>query len=104
MSVRSRGEKAVLANEEKGDLNQLPALSNNTGDDVDLNIDDGDHDRVSPRAIPRKYRLLALSMIIFFNTSSSFSESTLSPLKSTFRKQLGVTSESCSYCPQVTSR
>jgi len=50
-------------------------------------------DPVVTRRIPRRYRLLAFSMIIFFNTSSSFSESTLSPLKSTIRKELGVTSE-----------
>ncbi|OCF32015.1 hypothetical protein I317_06699 [Kwoniella heveanensis CBS 569] len=43
------------------------------------------------RYIPLRYRLIAFSMVIFFNTSSSFSESTLSPLKSTFREQLGVT-------------
>lgn len=57
---------------------------------------DGDgesEERIATRAIPRRYRLLAFSMIIFFNTSSSFSESTLSPLKGVFRDQLGVTSE-----------
>jgi len=47
----------------------------------------------SRRFIPRKYQFIAFSMIIFFNTSSSFSESTLSPLKSVIRKELGVTSE-----------
>ncbi|WVF71060.1 hypothetical protein IAT40_005857 [Kwoniella sp. CBS 6097] len=48
------------------------------------------------RYIPLRYRLVAFSMVIFFNTSSSFSESTLSPLKSTFREKLGVTSK-CSF-------
>ncbi|WVW83550.1 hypothetical protein I302_105571 [Kwoniella bestiolae CBS 10118] len=47
--------------------------------------------QASSRAIPLRYRLMAFSMIVFFNTSSSFSESTLSPLKSTFREELGVT-------------
>jgi hypothetical protein len=48
--------------------------------------------RNAVRAIPNSYKLLAFSMIIFFNSSSSFSESTLSPLKGIFRKELGVTS------------
>jgi len=45
------------------------------------------------KAIPNSYKLLAFSMIILFNTSSSFSESTLSPLKGIFRKELDVTSK-----------
>ena len=53
-----------------------------------------DSERLAIRAIPRRYQLLAFSMIIFFNTSSSFSESTLSPLKGVFRDNLGVTSTS----------
>lgn len=50
--------------------------------------------RFAVRAIPTSYKLMAFSMIIFFNTSSSFSESTLSPLKGIFRAELGVTSKS----------
>jgi len=50
--------------------------------------------RNTVKAIPNSYKLLAFSMIIFFNTSSSFSESTLSPLKGIFREELGVTSRS----------
>lgn len=53
---------------------------------------EGEDERLAIRAIPRRYQLLAFSMIIFFNTSSSFSESTLSPLKGVFRDNLGVTS------------
>jgi hypothetical protein len=52
-----------------------------------------DTSRMSPRAIPTSYKIMAFSMIIFFNTSSSFSESTLSPLKGIFRAELGVTSK-----------
>ena len=59
----------------------------------DLDVSDNDQ-RASRRFIPRKYQFIAFSMIIFFNTSSSFSESTLSPLKSIIRKELGVTSGS----------
>jgi hypothetical protein len=66
------------------------------GDGLRLSADE-DHDRISVRAIPRRYQLLAFSMIIFFNTSSSFSESTLSPLKGVFRQELGVTSRSDPY-------
>jgi len=44
-----------------------------------------------PLIIPLRYRLLAFSMIIFFATGSSFAENTLSPLKSTVRKELKVT-------------
>jgi hypothetical protein len=55
--------------------------------------EDPNHCRNSIRAIPKSYKLLAFSMIIFFNTSSSFSESTLSPLKGIFRAELGVTSK-----------
>lgn len=56
-------------------------------------------DRSEIRAIPTSYKLLAFSMIIFFNTSSSFSESTLSPLKGIFRAELGVTSKWISASP-----
>ncbi|WVQ95901.1 hypothetical protein IAU59_003000 [Kwoniella sp. CBS 9459] len=41
--------------------------------------------------IPWKYRLMAFSMIIFFATGSSFLENIAAPLKSTFRKELGIT-------------
>jgi hypothetical protein len=53
---------------------------------------DRDLCRNAVRATPNSYKLWAFSMIIFFNTSSSFSESTLSPLKGILRKELGVTS------------
>jgi len=41
---------------------------------------------------PLKYRLLALSCILFFTTGSAFAESTLGPLKSTFVRELKINS------------
>jgi hypothetical protein len=60
--------------------------------------EDVDPGRVAPGAIPVRYKVLAFSMIIFFNTGSSFSESTLSPLKGIFRRELGVTSKPFILC------
>jgi hypothetical protein len=62
-----------------------PLIENGQDDNIDRSV----------RTIPTSYKLLAFSMIIFFNTSSSFSESTLSPLKGILRAELGVTSKSC---------
>lgn len=44
--------------------------------------------------IPTKYRLIALSCILFMTTGASFAESTLGPLKSTFMKELDINSAS----------
>jgi hypothetical protein len=44
--------------------------------------------------IPLKYRMIALSMILFFSTGSSYLDAVISPLKSTLRKELSITSES----------
>ncbi|WVQ84824.1 hypothetical protein IAT38_006981 [Cryptococcus sp. DSM 104549] len=41
--------------------------------------------------IPLKYRIMAFSMILFFSTGSSWMQGVSSPLKSTFKKQLGIT-------------
>ncbi|WWD09701.1 hypothetical protein V865_007829 [Kwoniella europaea PYCC6329] len=85
MSVNERTGLALdnqVDNEKGRDLASIPTLPR----------DEQDEEGPSPnRFIPLKYRLIAFSMVVFFNTSSSFSESTLSPLKSTFREQLKVT-------------
>ncbi|WWC64309.1 uncharacterized protein I303_106919 [Kwoniella dejecticola CBS 10117] len=47
------------------------------------------HDRQV--AIPLRYRLIAFSMILFFATGSSFMQGISSPLKSTFKTELGLT-------------
>jgi hypothetical protein len=44
-----------------------------------------------PPIIPMRYRLMSFWMILFFATGSSYAESTLSPLKSTLRKELKIT-------------
>lgn len=62
--------------------------------DLDNLTDEAGQRAVPLRHIPRKYQIIAFCMIIFFNTSSSFSESTLSPLKSTIRSEMKITSES----------
>lgn len=62
--------------------------------DLDNLTDEAGQRAVPLRHIPRKYQIMAFCMIIFFNTSSSFSESTLSPLKSTIRSEMKITSES----------
>lgn len=41
---------------------------------------------------PLKYRLIALSCILFFTTGAAFAESTLGPLKSTFVRELKINS------------
>ncbi|WRT66793.1 uncharacterized protein IL334_003756 [Kwoniella shivajii] len=78
-------EKTNLVLEAPGEgqkgLTDVPVLTENEQDDTPS----------AARYIPMKYRIIAFSLVIFFNTSSSFSESTLSPLKSTFRTELGVT-------------
>jgi hypothetical protein len=61
--------------------------------DLDGIPDEGIRRNVPVRHIPRKYQIMAFAMIIFFNTSSSYSESTLSPLKSIIRKEMNITSE-----------
>ncbi|OCF54367.1 hypothetical protein L486_08281 [Kwoniella mangroviensis CBS 10435] len=85
MSVNERTGLASdnqVDNEKGRDLASIPTLPR----------EEQDEEGPSPsRFIPLKYRLIAFSMVVFFNTSSSFSESTLSPLKSTFREQLKVT-------------
>lgn len=43
---------------------------------------------------PLKYRLIALSCILFFTTGAAFAESTLGPLKSTFVRELKINSMS----------
>ena len=78
-----------LAPSSNNALHNLPADIKEDGDISGVQFD---VEPTARRAIPLRYRLFAFSMIIFFNTSSSFSESTLSPLKSTIRKELGVTS------------
>jgi hypothetical protein len=45
------------------------------------------------RQIPAKYRYIAFSMIVFFATSSSYCEATITPIKSILRKELKITSE-----------
>lgn len=56
-----------------------------------------DYDNHEPHAdkneIPWVYRIAAFSMIVLFAFGSSFSESTFGPLKSTLRKELGITSQ-----------
>jgi hypothetical protein len=61
--------------------------------DLDNLPDEAAQRAVPLRHIPRKYQIMAFCMIIFFNTSSSFSESTLSPLKSIIRSEMKITSE-----------
>ena len=57
---------------------------------------DGDNDSEAatlaprPPVIPWRYRLMSFWMILFFATGSSYAESTLSPLKSTLRKELKI--------------
>ncbi|TXT11548.1 uncharacterized protein COLE_01958 [Cutaneotrichosporon oleaginosum] len=50
-------------------------------------------DNVTPLQVtdtPLKYRLIALSCILFFTTGAAFAESTLGPLKSTFVRELKI--------------
>jgi hypothetical protein len=56
-----------------------------------------DESRTDKNEIPWLYRIVAFSMIVLFAFGSSFSESTFGPLKSTLRKELGITSE-CYAC------
>ena len=87
-----------LPTKENHELADRSALTN--GGEIASGVEelnDPSEDQVSlsvPSAIPVSYKVIAFSMIIFFNTSSSFSESTLSPLKGIFRAELGVTSKS----------
>jgi len=94
---RPLNEKNIIEPAPLPQLNHTPLVDSKEHGEVptlqdDLDVNEGDP-RASRRFIPRKYQFIAFSMIIFFNTSSSFSESTLSPLKSIIRKELGVTSE-----------
>ena len=59
-----------------------------------------DHEPVLPKseaAIPLKYRLMALAMVLFISTGTAFAEVTMGPLKSTLQRELKLNSESL-YC------
>lgn len=95
-------------------LAALPTLSNDVRDrdrdELELDIDNDndtaskheDHEPVIPKseaAIPLKYRLAALAMVLFISTGTAFAEVTMGPLKSTLQRELKLNSES--RCPDV---
>lgn len=95
------GEKSPGAHDTiTGDVPHLVGLPNSEGrEDAQDGAAGPAHGQAAE--IPLRYRLLAFSMILFFATGSSFMQAIASPLKSTFRKKLGITSESTSvllYC------
>jgi hypothetical protein len=79
------------------DSGELSRPVTREGDGVDP-ADEKHHERQIDHVeqvsdIPLKYRLMALSCILFFTTGSAFAESTLGPLKSTFVRELKINSE-----------
>ncbi|OCF73363.1 hypothetical protein I204_06595 [Kwoniella mangroviensis CBS 8886] len=90
-SIKSRSEKNLNLVEPE---TELPTLSNSPSSNAvnDKTHQDGEgFESDNELSIPRKYRFIAFSMIIFFATGSSFLQAITSPLKSTFKKELGVT-------------
>lgn len=85
----------------ESDVAKLPLDQPGDGDrTVDSPLDGGlpslDNQDPKPGAslIPWRFKILAGSMILLFSFGSSFSETTLGPLKSTLIRELGITSES----------
>ena len=101
-------------------LAALPTLSNDVGNrnrdrdglDIDIDIDNDtaskheDHEPVLPKseaAIPLKYRLMALAMVLFISTGTAFAEVTMGPLKSTLQRELKLNSRSKHNAPPTAS-
>lgn len=91
-SLYVQADRAVI-DKDRIELDQIHSLPHGPMTTVSDEPPSEETSEVTARSIPTSYKLIAFSMIIFFNTSSSFSESTLSPLKGTFRSELGVTSK-----------
>ncbi|KAK8843522.1 hypothetical protein IAR55_007182 [Kwoniella newhampshirensis] len=93
MSSIERKPSHTSSDEEKVDKDvvpetMVPHLTQGEDGGRDDQLDAASFDK---KDIPFRYRLLAMSMILFFATGSSFAEGTLGPLKSTIRKKLKIT-------------
>jgi hypothetical protein len=101
MSVQKEGALALSLS------NQLPVLghgeANHTRDldggiaedekDVNAQDDESSVGLYKEGQIPMKYRIMAVSFILFFSTGAAFAEVTMGPLKSTLQKKLDLNSE-----------
>lgn len=95
-------EKSDLVPSALSGLPVLDATSRRGSDlenDTSSKHEDQDHGPIVPNAkseaaIPLKYRLSALAMVLFISTGTAFAEVTMGPLKSTLQRELNLNSTS----------